>query len=1065
MEVKVNYYDINLVDWKDFLSKINAEKIVMKSYEYRNLPAQNFTISDLTITNTEIQIDQEDFSNFQYRILDENRAFSSIGFIKTFMWLDVTLAPPVGGTYSALNSELTSTGLNQCQILKQQLMKISEIYLIQENYYALFTSLIQSSGFGKTKICVELLSETPGLYLVFRKQLESGIPYQTKWMSDLSLFITQAPHDDLPININDIKTRKAMDFTPGRFLIILCELLKCYFNTYMSLRTTTEILREQAFKILGGHMLLQPSESEFQFEVVIPANDERNIGTVIGDIKRFVNLFSTVNINRENVENQYFKEIMKLTPESKYPFILFLDEMENINQFIISGRITAIHIIRRALHLLDSDTRLLVVAIGTNCDALDFTPAIRDNSLRILARKNLLPPFILSGNWDIFDHSHPTRNFEVTRELLLNRAMFNLLVSMGRPLWSSCPLNEVIKIAQAKLRNGAEKCTGALLAQLMVRSSLTVNVHHILSRTLIRSYMIIVNYISTDARDMKIGYSSEPVLAMAARNLLKEKPTRDLAFRALLEFLQKQAIDKGRIVETMFQYLTLFAVDDALMRSQVLHGSTDEEIPEDARVIINPEFTDDYNSVPVDIRPLAACRSHLLELLDRNRERRNREQNESERASLDYTFIKSQNYRVISIAAYLEGIFDRGDCSAMRPYLSNVDLKGLVNCTHFINLERLKPGDFFGLEGTWNQGDAKYNIIDKSLLKCGLLRQCGFVMPEGYPGVDYIVPYLSFDEHGRPVYSFLAFQSKSSKQSIHDCAFKMAAKLHLVKSPVVVNNARNINNNAKFTDQEMDHICSNQLVFLLCLKNGQKRNVDTDTARLTALQAKVSLYVNEQNVSSRSRPRTRDRIIHDVKRKYSQYMPNIRNNDINLLKYPSFSSKSVAPKPNLILTKSIDPNLSVQKMVWVDERRRKRCLTCIACFDVEKFAKKLVTPNTVNVIKKIANYTASVFDNVDPLHLGIVQNSSLYGKFSSYHLYNPILSRMRYRNIIPINPIEAYLSNLTHSSLNNSIEKCIIGPTDLQVSIQSLNESENDNENDDDIEMDIDLETEMEIFD
>lgn len=1028
----------------------------MKSYEYRNIPIQNFTISDLTVSNNEIQIDQQDLNNFRYRILDENHAFLSFGFIKTFMWLDVTLAPPVGGTYSALNSELTSTGLDQCQILKQQLMRISDIYLSEETYYALFTSLIQSSGFGKTKICVELLSETPGLYLVFRKQLESGIPYQSKWMSDLSLFITQAPNDDLPININDIRSCKAMNFTPGRFLIILSELIKCYFNTYLSLRTarTPAILREQAFKMLGGHMLLQPSESDFQFEVVIPANDERNIGNLIGDIKRFVNLFSTVNINRENVENRYYKEIMKPTSESKYPFILFLDEMENINQFIVPGRISAVHIVRRALHLLDSDTRLLVVAIGTNCDALDFTPAIRDNSLRILVRKNLLPPFILSGNWDIFDHSYPTRNFEVTRELLLNRAMFNLLVSMGRPLWSSCPLNEVIKIAQAKLRNGAEKSYGALLAQLMVRSSLTVNVHHILSRTLIRSYMIIVNYISTDARDMKIGYSSEPVLAMAARNLLKEKSTRDLAFRALLEFLQKQAIDKGRVVETMFQYLTLFAVDDSSMRSYILCDSTDENIPEGARVIINPVFTDDYNSVPVDIRPLAACRSHLLELNDRNRERRNRERNEMENSSLDYTFIKSQNYRVISIAAYLEGIFEFDDCNLMFPYLSNVDLNGFVNCTHFINLERLKPGDFSGLEGAWNQGDAKYNIIDKSLLKCGLLRQCGFVMPEGYPAIDYIVPYLSFDEHGRPVYSFIAFQSKSSKQSIHDCAFRMAAKLHLLKSPVAINNPRNVNNTAKFTDEEMNHICGNQLVFLLCLKNGQKRNVDAETAILTARQSKVSLYVKERNVSA------------SVNRKYSQYMSNIREDDTNLLKYPSFSSKSVAPKPDLILTKSIDPNLSVQKMVW-DDGRHKRSLTCIACFDVKKFAKKLVLPNTVNVIKKIANYTASIFDNVDQLHLGIVQNSSLYGKFSSYHLYNPILSRMRYRNIIPIYPIQSYLSNLTHSSLSNSIEKCITGPTDLQVSIQSLNIPEDEDENDDDIEMDseTEMEMEMEMFD
>lgn len=50
---------------------------------------------------------------------------------------------------------------------------------------------------------------------------------------------------------------------------------------------------------------------------------------------------------------------------------------------------------------------------------------------------------------------------------------------------------------------------------------LSVNVHHVLSRTLVRSYMIVVNYISSDAKTMKVGYSSEPILAFGARELLR----------------------------------------------------------------------------------------------------------------------------------------------------------------------------------------------------------------------------------------------------------------------------------------------------------------------------------------------------------------------------------------------------------------------------------------------------------------------------------------------------------------------------------------------------------------
>ena len=69
-----------------------------------------------------------------------------------------------------------------------------------------------------------------------------------------------------------------------------------------------------------------------------------------------------------------------------------------------------------------------------------------------------------------------------------------------------------------------------------------------------------LNYVSTDARSMKIGYSSEPVIATAAKNLLKPKSSRENSFQALKKMLEDQAIDKGRITEVVFEHMALFAI-------------------------------------------------------------------------------------------------------------------------------------------------------------------------------------------------------------------------------------------------------------------------------------------------------------------------------------------------------------------------------------------------------------------------------------------------------------------------------------------------------------------------
>lgn len=999
--------------------RLNPELILVKTREI--IP--NTHPTDYNIIIRRIKIHSNDPDVFKFHVVDDSGTITFAEDVQSFMWIDVKLEAPVSGVYTALNARLTATGVSQCDILQEQLTKIFEIYQSEERYYAPFTSLIQSSGFGKTKVCVELLKRLPGLYMVFRKKGDTGIPHQKKWMGDLALFVTGAATDELPYQFSEIMACKAMVFAPGRFLIVLNELIETFFNTYACIRTSaSNIERREALGQLGGDMLLEhPEEVAFNFQVIISENDERTIQQVIRSIKMYLNTFSQISGSQELTENSYFKELMKPEINSNFPFLLFLDELDNLNEMIPPGRVPIISIVRRALHLLDLDTRLLVIAIGTNCDALDFSPAIRDNSLRILTRKHLLPPLILSANWDIFwnlaemdaENIMPIHTLELTRDILLNRAMFNILVAMGRPLWSSCPLSDVVKIAQAKLRNGTENSIGSKLALLMVRSSLTVNVHHVLSRNLVQSYMIIVNYISTNAREMKIGYSSEPMLALASRNLLHDRINREIAFRALLEFLQKQAIDKGRIVETIFQHLTLFAIDDAPNMSEVM---PQYNMPD----FVDPLFSDNPATVPEYLQSLCEHKSHLLESQEVSRIQEPR----------DYSVSRLTNYTVRGVAAFLESFLYPDKFRKLLSMISVPILNGLVNCNHFINLERVKPEDFNGLINI-NRRDSKQNIIDRSLLKCGLLRQCGFVLPEGYLAFDYIVPYLlhGTGSSGRPIYSFIGFQSKSSQQTIHDCAVNMAANIHLLAKPNDTEEP-----NAIFNDDEMSLIYKNQLVFLLSLNNtitaeplpGKKWNVSVKGQIIPAAKSTQINALNRLAIRD-----AKNRILDRAYELCSTHLPTDRNL-ISVVVYPSFSKIKDSLQPEFIITNRIDSDISVQKMIWnSDDPERIRTLTCIACQNVRKLSH-LVTENSISIIKKIANYTASMFDDVDPFHLGVVQHSSIYGKFSNYHLCNPLLRRMRGLEAIK-NPISDYFGNLNATTMASSISRCITGPIDMQL--------------------------------
>lgn len=81
-------------------------------------------------------------------------------------------------------------------------------------------------------------------------------------------------------------------------------------------------------------------------------------------------------------------------------------------------------------------------------------------------------------------------------------------------------------------------------------------------------------------------------------------------------------------------------------------------------------------------------------------------------------------------------------------------------------------------------------------------------------------------------------------------------------------------------------------------------------------------------------------------------------------------------------------------LIWTGENQPTRRLTCIISNDLDNFAH-LVNLETVDVCKKIVNYSDSVFDDVDILNLPAIIDASLNAGFSKFYQFNPHLRRAR----------------------------------------------------------------------
>jgi hypothetical protein len=107
----------------------------------------------------------------------------------------------LGNLKAAFESNLTEVGQDQFKILENYI-KNSHKCFSSDEFYAPILPLIQSSGFGKSKICDELLLIHPGIAAVFRgsKSEENlySYPLESFWIENMMNFIYLNTMDEVP---------------------------------------------------------------------------------------------------------------------------------------------------------------------------------------------------------------------------------------------------------------------------------------------------------------------------------------------------------------------------------------------------------------------------------------------------------------------------------------------------------------------------------------------------------------------------------------------------------------------------------------------------------------------------------------------------------------------------------------------------------------------------------------------------------------------------------------------------------------------------------------------------
>ncbi len=632
----------------------------------------------------------------------------------------------------SFNAELTPKGKFLRKWLYDEIRSALKTYK-SNKHFAPMTSICQSSGTGKSKLCTELLKTCPGLYFVFRGSKDSGYPR----LNSNSTSLINA----LSAEVDDSKDEKkdAFDFCVGRIAIVL----HYYIMKYIA-RVTEEVAKK------NEGIKSQRAKDANIFAVISNFATEQVENKLFSEFSTFASIGLPLKEVMKSIDDAIHTFYHNFSCLKGIPFLLVFDEANKIGDDRKHGKLDGFRLLGRVLHCVNTaGANIFALAIATNAELNSFHEDVHDDSMREPHRPNLFPPILLSRNWDIFWRDPAISNYKlssnnspyasiydlnsipVNTRLLLNPRYEQLLRTLGRPIWASLEIDKVYSTAMAKLRNGSEASGLSWLAVWMVRCAVQVAPIAYMSQHMIKSLMAVAYWTDPSGKNLLIGYPSDPVLAQAARQIIcppnlerldsydmemssDPGPNLDILFSSIAKFFNGSAVDGGRIGEAIACQAVLLALDRAPCVMKVFDDTIDE-----LHDINNPQV----------------CMSYILDA--------SLATESSKTKTPKYSHIP----KVVQVRDFLQCLYGKSvDLTSVPERI----LDGFLNATHFIPLrtdydyggDKIAEDEYGNVRAPKTSRLSADFVIDSFFLRSGLLRQCGFVMPPSYPGIDFILPVL-----------------------------------------------------------------------------------------------------------------------------------------------------------------------------------------------------------------------------------------------------------------------------------------------------------------------------------
>jgi hypothetical protein len=937
----------------------------------------------------------------------------------------------VNALKNSFEGTVSTLGGKQKEILLKYLNGCLKLFS-NNRYFAPYCTVCQSSGYGKSKLVLECGSHVPLVYGVFRSENEKAFPCLSPWIKDFYHVITKFEDQDQEKSI----------------LAYFLSVMEAYFDLYLELFSDIKFEENVTLVMKELVKLFSTEEGQKQFftkvQVKLPSYfSDTDILIDMDDLLEKIKSLSIKVIHKlfESGSKSDSKSGSKSDLEYK-PFVIVLDEASLLLEFNFEGKVNPLVAIRRALHQLPIESRLLIVVIGTNGDVSEYNKKVNEDSLRIISRKYILPPLVLSRNFDVLRDKFNLSSLKINCTNMKCKDFLKLLVTFGRPMWCSLLFSNIFTVAHAKLKNGSENQYTPFMAIWSIRVGLTINSDLKLVKTLLKSNMATAVSLSYASDNIYIDYPSEPILAIAARNMIKGKDfgTKFL-FDQLLNFIQGRPIDKGQLVESILFQILLLAVDNSEKAENEHSDMAFSYPPEDA------EFDNLFrkNTFVFDSKPLEAtqsaadCRKIYPGL---------------------YQFFFF--YHVTTVGSFLKSLFGPNKFDSFKHNIDKRMLNGLINVSHFVHLHRNFP-----IEKTFPGENIKANampcansnkgtdMIDRALLRNFFIRQAGFVCPKNYYGLDGGIVVLLPRENSNDnddIFSFIGLQMKSNLENVNNVISKMNINEHYVRcccshppDECLVSDCK-----MRTTDADLEVIYDTCLTLYLSTErlssisdvvvNHNPIYQDGETiAEFISEEADNNEKSETENSEEIETEETEDNEIYMESSQEELYKPSLMSdsNDETAESLVSVKKRRIAhcsASERLEFIAAYE-NSNVQdedyvKSVYINgdvEIFKLKNQTCISVKSLNGFSQdKFLSESLIKSIEEIIHYRESPFGSTDRFNFNSVADSVLNCSFASFPDVDRSIRADRGYSEIPFVDID-YEETLD-SRLEETVKEALIPP-------------------------------------